>query len=374
MKRIALALTLIIALFVLIMAGVQVVEVVKANLVVPIPPDLPIFYIRSDGTIDPTSAPLSQSGDTYFLMNDIVDYTIKIQKDNIIFDGNGHLIQASPVEPPMMIPVGWRPAINLDQTNNITIRNVKLKGCYSAIYVDDSKNITIINNDMVGNVYGVVMRHSFDTIIIENQMINGSTGIIFYSSSNNTIVKNNISSNIEGIDFYSASTYNNCIKTNNLTANTGHAIFFNGGVVNHTIIQNIIAYNRIGIGNDLPYWNCTIYSNNFIENSENLQIMGVKAAWDKGGVGNYWSNYNGTDANSDGIGDTPYIIDANNIDHYPLMKPVAAAELPDGASNNGTDKTEPFPTTLVIASAIAVATVGLGLLFYFKKRRAKSGG
>lgn len=367
MKRIALALTLIISLFVSIVAGVQVVEVVKANLVVPFPPDLPIFYIRSDGTIDPPSAPLNQSGDTYFLMNNIVDYTIKIQKDNIIFDGNGHSIQASPVEPPIMIPVGWRPAINLDKTNNITIRNVKLKGCYSAIYVEDSKNITIINNDMVGNVYGVVMRHSFDTIIIENQLINGSTGIIFYSSSNNTIVKNNISSNIEGIGFYSASTYNNCIKTNNLTANTGHAIFFNGGVVNHTIIQNIIAYNRIGIGNDLPYWNCTIYSNNFIENSENLQIMGVKAAWDKGGVGNYWSNYNGTDANSDGIGDTPYIIDANNIDNYPLMKPVAVAELPDGASNNGTDKTEPFPTTLIIASVITVAVVSIGLLVYFKK-------
>ena len=369
MKRIALALIFIIALFVSMVAGVQVVEVVKANLVVPFPPDLPIFYIRSDGTIDPPSAPLNQSGDTYFLKNNIVDYTIKIQKDNIIFDGNGHSIQASPVEPPMMIPVGWHPAINLDKTDNITIRNTKLKDCYSAIYVEDSENITIINNDMVGNVYGVVMRHSFDTNIIENQMINGSTGIIFYSSSNNTIVKNNISSNIEGIDFYSASTYNNYIKNNNLTANTGHAIFFNGGVVNHTIIQNIIAYNRIGIGNDLPYWNCTIYSNIFIENSENLQIMGVKAAWDKGGVGNYWSNYNGTDANSDGIGDTPYIIDANNIDHYPLMKPVAVAEIPDGASNNGTDKTEPFPTTLVIASVVTVAAIGIGLLVYFKKRK-----
>jgi hypothetical protein len=29
------------------------------------------------------------------------------------------------------------------------------------------------------------------------------------------------------------------------------------------------------------------------------------------------------DANSDGIGDTPYVIDANNQDNYPLMKPYA---------------------------------------------------
>jgi hypothetical protein len=44
--------------------------------------------------------------------------------------------------------------------------------------------------------------------------------------------------------------------------------------------------------------------------------------------GNYWSDYGGVDVysgpyqnetGSDGIGDTPYILDENNIDHYPLM-------------------------------------------------------
>jgi formylglycine-generating enzyme required for sulfatase activity len=38
-------------------------------------------------------------------------------------------------------------------------------------------------------------------------------------------------------------------------------------------------------------------------------------------VGNYWSDYTGTDANSDGIGDTSYDIGDDEQDDYPLMEP-----------------------------------------------------
>jgi len=41
---------------------------------------------------------------------------------------------------------------------------------------------------------------------------------------------------------------------------------------------------------------------------------------------------------------------------------------PDGADENGTEEMEPFPTTLIIVSVIAVAAAGLGLLVYLKKR------
>ena len=51
--------------------------------------------------------------------------------------------------------------------------------------------------------------------------------------------------------------------------------------------------------------------------------------------GNYWSDYTGLDlysslfqneTGSDGIGDTPYVIEANDTDRYPLMGPICSFE------------------------------------------------
>jgi parallel beta-helix repeat protein len=48
---------------------------------------------------------------------------------------------------------------------------------------------------------------------------------------------------------------------------------------------------------------------------------GMGNQWDDGSEGNYWSDYTGTDADSDGIGDTPYQVVPNGVDRYPLMEP-----------------------------------------------------
>lgn len=46
-------------------------------------------------------------------------------------------------------------------------------------------------------------------------------------------------------------------------------------------------------------------------------------------MGNYWVDYNGTDENSDGIGDRPLVLNDKNIDYYPLMHPVDSYRIPD---------------------------------------------
>jgi len=72
------------------------------------------------------------------------------------------------------------------------------------------------------------------------------------------------------------------------------------------------------------------HDNNFLENNfviyAFLRIRG-KNVWDNRSVGNYWNDYltkypNASEIGNSGIGDTPYVIDADNMDHYPLIAPV----------------------------------------------------
>ena len=50
---------------------------------------------------------------------------------------------------------------------------------------------------------------------------------------------------------------------------------------------------------------------------------------DNGSRGNYWSNYNGTDNDGNGIGDNPHFVYENNQDKYPLMNPVDITTIPE---------------------------------------------
>ena len=82
--------------------------------------------------------------------------------------------------------------------------------------------------------------------------------------------------------------------------------------------------------------NNIIYFNSFINNIANARTRASENIWRstepmtyiyngktyKSYLGNYWEDYIGSDANGDGIGDYPYVIDSNNRDNYPLMKPI----------------------------------------------------
>jgi parallel beta-helix repeat protein len=155
---------------------------------------------------------------------------------------------------------------------------------------------------------------------------NNFQSILMFSTNNSRILNNNVTSVLNGI-WISASS-NNIICGNSI-ANGNYGIQLLDECSNNDVHGNNIRANGVGI------WlgrssNNNIFNNNFINNGVQVDSYKSINAWDGGypSGGNYWSNCSCADlknsihqneTGSDGIGDTPYIIDANNTDNYPLI-------------------------------------------------------
>jgi parallel beta-helix repeat protein len=421
MKRSALALTLILALLLSAVAGGLFVDVGKANFT-PLPELPPPIYIRSDGSVEPSSASIERVGDAYTFTND-VDNSIEVQRDNIVIDGNGFSVTQTPVNTSgLMIPAGWYPGIRLTDRRNVTAKNVKIHDCISGITIESSTNITLINNSITGIAkIAIFSASSSNCTISQNDIPNNDQGILIIDSMHVNIFENNITRNSVGVECYT-STYppelnaditSGCayidIFGNYIAGNTQNGISLNAFYTR--IGYNTLVNNGKGIGLSFSY-HTMIYRNNFVSNFENVKIAVLASAsggydwiWDSGSEGNYWSDYltkypNATEKNHSGVGNTPYVIDANNVDNYPLMRevsikpPYTILEFPSPSpttnptpppSNTPTlspspspserptkttePKPNPFPTTLVITSVASAAVIGIGLLAYFKKSK-----
>jgi parallel beta-helix repeat protein len=217
--------------------------------------------------------------------------------------------------------------------NNITDNEVGL-------WITDCSSISVCGNAMENN-WGSGLNLEGDgdapgyNIISGNNITGGILGILFRGSNSDNITGNNIITDVLGV--WLSGTVSDCVFGNNISAfATGDyleepmekaALFLDSSVFN-TIYENNITNSLKGMS--LSYSsNNTVFHNRFVNNS--LQVMSNFSTntWDNGypSGGNYWSDYNGTDyyngayqnlTGCDGIGDTPYMIDSNNTDHYPL--------------------------------------------------------
>ncbi len=174
------------------------------------------------------------------------------------------------------------------------------------LYCINCKNVTVRDLNLRANTHGVSFFNTSNSKIENVKSSNNWQGILLdFSSSNNILINNDVSYNEDGISIYSSN--------------------------NNIIEKNSISNNRYGLR--LISSSNNFYLNNFINNvnnhfskSPNLwnSHSKISYAYNRGTyenyLGNYWDDYSGNDANGNGIGDIPYIIDSDR-DNYPLMQP-----------------------------------------------------
>ena len=303
--------------------------------------------VRISGfTIKDNMIGISANGNGIQVVSNVIDI---YADDGIVLTGSFGTIanNTAPSRPPYLTHNGKITSSGSNNTisGNIITNNIELTGSFNKIErnsathirLEDANSNTISNNScsylgLLGCSYNSVFRN-----IIEGS---GAWGILMGEGHDNVFYGNNIT-NLE----YGSGRYGIALGGNHVIAE------------NNTFYHNNINNDR-GVG-----WNWDLY--------------GAKNFWDNGKEGNFWddertsathrawNDYNVTDYNKDGINDTPYVINDDNVDRYPLMFPF------DIENNTAVlPPPEPFPTLLVFVAPVAVvAVVAAGVLVYWKKRK-----
>jgi nitrous oxidase accessory protein len=245
--------------------------------------------------------------------------------------------------------------IDLSSSYSYLTSNKVIESNYHGIEVGGFSNLVYGNNVTGVSAVPGISLHGNGSIIAKNTVTNCQSGLVCVinsAGSNNVVYSNKIINNVYGLQVDGGN--NNTFTANDLINNSIGARIGNSEILGKTTI---------------------LYHNNFVDNIQQVSKSTNSFAGylDNGKEGNYWSDYTGTDTNGDGVGDTPYIIDAKRQDRYPLMAPFdidsVTVELPEWASPSTSPSpsptptdNKPLPTTLLVAVAIIACVFGFGLI------------
>lgn len=269
------------------------------------------YSINPDGSVTPSTPLITKTGNTYYLTGDLMGF-FDVHASNIIFDGNGHTLHGP-----------GNLGFYLDTVNNVTIRNFTITGFNEAIYSYNSSYNHICGNILLSNA-GDGIEFLYDSnhnFIYDNKITANGNGILLSSSLNPP------DGNLPGSNYNEI--YSNKIQSN---GNDGILLWYsyNSKVYNNTITDNGYCGICLSSSSDNEF-----HLNNLVNNPTNAKVGGAVGywstagiggpganIWDNGSVGNYWGDYNGSDKNHDGLGETPYVVDSLNSDKFPLMEPI----------------------------------------------------
>lgn len=203
------------------------------------------------------------------------------------------------------------------------------------VAIVDSTNITIRDLELTHNVQGLILKNTTQSLIENVSIHNNWDGLYLERWSNsNIITHNSISDNhpMTGMGIYVSTSSSNVIS-GNLIQNNPYGILLDSSVFEYVegytpegniVRENTITENTVTDSSLIGVYliGCVdnvFFDNSFQRNVRQVESLNSTSRWDDGIEGNLWSDYLGNDSDQNGIGDSPYIIDADNQDNYPLM-------------------------------------------------------
>lgn len=286
-----------------------------------------IVFIRADGSVEPSSGPISTVDNVTYVFSDNFSGSIVVERDSVMIDGGGFTLQ----------DVGGT-GIGVYEVSNITIRNLRITGFDSGVSFNSTFGSILSGCSIVGNKYGVNIDASSSVIVTGNSVsYNEWWGVWLNGSSMNVVVDNDLVMNYIGI--YVGYSWGNIFLENTVADGYRGIWLFSceDNVVgrnsilrsddsvwleessDNVLYENNVAYSGLGV------WlyhssNNTFLHNNFLNNTQQIETAtsGQINFWDNGFEGNYWSNFAEPDLDSDGIVDAACGLDAGNVDYHPL--------------------------------------------------------
>ena len=239
----------------------------------------PRVLILPNGNVEPASAPIHRDVNVYTFTDDVYAELV-IERSDVVINGSG---------------------FTLHGPYNGTQENLWIIGEGSDQVSPGMQIPYSVGVDLSGDASGLT--------ITDLNIMNFSIGTYIWTT-NNSFVGNSVAECVVGV-------------------------LLSGS--NNSVTRNYLATNEVGLffGTNEPGTvplNLTVSHNSFVDNvrqlggclcREQYNASEPIHTWDDGKEGNYWNDYNGTDANGDGIGDTAYVFDPQNKDRYPLMESIA---------------------------------------------------
>lgn len=300
----------------------------------------------------------AQNGDTILVSPGVYRENIKVDKELTILSNS--TLSGSDTNRTYVIGAMTDNAVFNISAGNVTINGFHIAGDPSGtdkygnvgFFLESVRNCSLSNNTLILNDLGIVLKNSQGNYLKGNLVSLGNKGIMLENSEENELSNNLVVSNDHGVSLNNSS--NNTLVNNTAGSNEigvllkmsqGNKLAYNLILKNEYGIRGQAAGSNILTSNDLYLNDVGVYlsdsSNNSLHGNEFINVVNARDEgrniWNSSSSGNFWDNHKRTDADGNGIIDSPYVINqtAGATDYMPLINRLSSGDSSKNPSIKG---------------------------------------